>query len=72
MMEVNIQRKRPVHFCTGQLPLLGSNQDSPDPEGPTYAPKLQQLAAIYASSCHPMLEFAGFDAGLCRTLLTHM
>src|ERR671910_3117417 len=27
---------------------------------------------LYASSCHPMLEFAGFHAGLCRTLLTQM
>jgi hypothetical protein len=25
-----------------------------------------------ASSCHPMLEFAGFHAVLCRTLLTQM
>jgi hypothetical protein len=55
-----------------QLPLLGSNQDSPDPEGPLEQPKLQQLATIFASSCHPMLEFAGFDARLCRTLLAQM
>ena len=32
------------------------NQDSPDPEGPQEPPKLQQLATLYASSCHPMLE----------------
>jgi hypothetical protein len=50
-----------------QLPLLGSNQDSPDPEGPQYPPELQQLATISASSCHPMLEFAGFHVGICRT-----
>ena len=35
-------------------------------------PEFQQLAAIYASSCHPMLAFAGFHAGLCRTLLAQM
>jgi hypothetical protein len=47
------------------LPLLGSsrrrpsgvNQDSPDPEGALEQPEFQQLAAIYASSCDPMLEF---------------
>jgi len=55
-----------------QLSLLGSNQDSPDPEGPLEQPQLQQLATIFASSCHPMLEFAGFDARLCRTLLAQM
>jgi hypothetical protein len=63
-----------------QLPLLGSsrrppvgvNQDSPDPEGPLQSAEFQQLATLYASSCHPMLEFAGFHAGLCCTLLTHM
>jgi hypothetical protein len=61
------------------LPLLGSsrrrpeaNQDSPDSEGPQYPPEFQQLAAVYASSCHPMLEFAGSRAVLCRTLLTQM
>ena len=32
-----------------QLPLLGSNQDSPDPEGPRKHPEFQQLATIYAS-----------------------
>jgi hypothetical protein len=26
----------------------------------------------YASSCHPMLSFAGFHAGVCRTLLAQM
>ena len=55
-----------------KLPLLGSNQDSPDPEGLQESPELQQLATLYASSCHAMLEFAGFHAGLCRTLLTEM
>jgi hypothetical protein len=54
------------------LPLLGSNQDSPDPEGPPEPPKFQQLAVFYASSCHPMLGFAGFHAVLCRTLLAQM
>jgi hypothetical protein len=48
------------------------NQDSPDPEGPLEHPEFQQLATIYASSCHPMLEFDGFRAVLCRTLLTQM
>jgi len=52
-----------------ELPLLGSNQDSPNPEGPLSPAELQQLAALYASLCHPMLEFAGFHARLCRTLL---
>ena len=42
------------------LPLLGSNQDSADPEGPLQPTEFQQLATTYASSCHPMLEFAGF------------
>ena len=31
MIEINIQRKRP-RFSAAVLPLLGSNQDSPDPE----------------------------------------
>ena len=30
-------------------------------------PELQQLATIHASSCHPLLESAGFDARLCRS-----
>jgi hypothetical protein len=55
-----------------ELPLLGSNQDSPDPEGPTVTPKFRQLADLYASSCHPMPEFVGFHAGLCRALLTQL
>jgi hypothetical protein len=48
------------------------NRDSPDPEGPPEPPKFQQLAVFYASSCHPMLGFAGFHAVLCRTLLAQM
>jgi hypothetical protein len=48
------------------------NQDSPDPEGPLKPAEFQQLATIYASSCHPVLEFAGFRVVLCRTLLTQM
>ena len=28
-----------------------------------------KLATVHASSCHPLLEFIGFDAGLCRALL---
>jgi hypothetical protein len=48
------------------------NQDSPDPEGPSNPPEFQQLATIYASSCHPMLELDSQNAGLCRTLLTQM
>jgi hypothetical protein len=48
------QRKRPV-LLHRPLPLLGSNQDSPDPEGAVEHPEFQQLATLYASSCHPML-----------------
>ena len=51
---------------------MGSNQDSPDPERAVEYPEFQQLATIYASSCHPMLAFARSDARLCRTLLTQM
>ena len=47
---------RTAALSAAVLPLLGSNQDSPDPEGPQEPPKLQQLATLYASSCHPMLE----------------
>jgi|SRR4051812_38533319 hypothetical protein len=65
------QKRRPG-FSPWALPLLGSNQDSPDPEGPLKHPEFQQLATVYASSCHPMLEFAGLHAVLCRTLLTQM
>jgi hypothetical protein len=43
--------------CRASLPLLGSNQDSPDPEGPLEVTQLQQLAALHASLCHPLLEF---------------
>ncbi len=31
------------------------------------SPKFQQLATIHASSWHPMLEFAGYDAVPCPT-----
>jgi hypothetical protein len=31
--------------------------NSPDPEGRCNCPQFQQLASIYASSCHPLLEF---------------
>src|SRR6476661_10670979 len=58
--------------CRASLPLLGPNQDSPDPEGPLYLPQLQQLAAVRASSCHPLLGFEGFHLGLCRTSLAQM
>src|SRR5918999_4116197 len=67
-------------FSTGHCPswaraeghLLEVNQDSPDPEWALEHPEFQQLANIHASSCHPMLEFAGFHARLCRTLLAQM
>jgi hypothetical protein len=58
--------------CPASLPLLGSNQDSPDPEGAVEHSEFQQLAALYASSCHSMLEFAGLNAGLCCSLLAQM
>jgi hypothetical protein len=72
--------KKRLPLSREPLPLLGSsrrrpfgvNQDSPDPEGALEHPKLQQLAIIYASSCHSMLEFTGFHAVLCRTLLAQM
>ena len=48
------------------------NQDSPDAEGALGAANLQQLATVYASSCHPMLEFARFHGKLCRSLLAQM
>jgi hypothetical protein len=64
-------------MASAVLPLLGSNQDSPDPEGQLVQPEFQQLASIHASSCHPMLESAGFMlefAGLyslkCQSLLS--
>jgi hypothetical protein len=60
-----------MRFNARSLSLI-SNQDSPDPEGPLQPAEFQQLATIYASSCHPMLEFDGFYAVLCRTLLTQM
>jgi hypothetical protein len=77
------QQKGPIPhngYWAFKLPLLGSsrrppfgvNQDSPDPEGPLEAPEFQQLANLYASSCHPMLGFSGVHAGLCRLLLAQM
>jgi hypothetical protein len=57
---------------SSRRPPVGVNQDSPGPEGPSKSPESQQLATLYASSCHPMLEFADFDVVLCRTLLTQM
>jgi hypothetical protein len=53
-------KKQGPEISLRALPLLGSNQDSPDPEGPLKDPKLQQHATLYASSCHPMLELLGF------------
>ena len=34
--------------------------------------EFRQLSTVCASSCHPTLGFAGFNARLCRTLLTQM
>jgi hypothetical protein len=31
-----------------------------------------ELATLFASSCHPMLEFAGLNPGICRPLLTQI
>ena len=62
-----------AHRCTRwALPLLGSNQDSPDPEGESKPPEFQHLATFYASSCHPMLELAGLDDEICRPVLTQL
>jgi hypothetical protein len=74
-LEVNVCRhaNRPSIAPPGLEPKAAEgNQDSPDPEGPPKAPEFQQLATFHASSWHPMLEFAGFDARLCRLLLTQM
>jgi hypothetical protein len=51
---------------TRPLPLLGSNQDSTDPEGPCNPLISQQLAVLTARSCTRSLGFAGFDAGFAR------
>jgi hypothetical protein len=44
---------------------LGSNQDSPDPEGPPNPLIFQQLAVLTAGSCTLLLGFDGFDARVC-------
>ena len=41
--------KAPAIFFGARPGLLGSNQDSPDPEEPQEHPELQQLATIYAT-----------------------
>ena len=59
-----------------QLPLLGSNQDSPDPEEALVDPELQQLAT-YARVCGTrcwsllglMLHFAVLYSLKCQSLL---
>ena len=40
------------------LPLLGSNQDSPDPEGPASNSRIP-------ATCNPLREFVSPDAGVC-------
>jgi hypothetical protein len=51
------------------------NQDSPDPEEPLEHSEFQQLATIYARSCHPMWsllafmpDFAVFYSLKCQSL----
>ena len=58
-----------------QLPLLGSNQDSPDPEAPLQSLEFRQLADLCASSCHPLPsspafkpDFAVPNSLKCRSL----
>jgi hypothetical protein len=70
------QEKSPVQLHRASLPLLGSNQDSPDPEGPLEHPEPQQLATIYARSCPrcwsltaEMQGFAVLHSLKCRSLL---
>jgi hypothetical protein len=58
-MVVEPSRKRPV-LSHRPLPLLGSNQDSPDPEGALEAPEFQQLATITrvrVTRCWSLLAF---------------
>ena len=61
------EARRRLRPCRASLPLLGSNQDSPDPEGAQEWPEFQQPATVHASSCHPMLELDSRNAGLCHT-----
>src|SRR5215216_1452677 len=51
---------------------LWARNRTPDPEGPSEPAEFQQLATLYASSCPPMLDFAGCYAGLCRALLAQL
>jgi hypothetical protein len=64
-MEAVVIQPYAKHCRAFQLSLLGSNQDSPDPERRGYLPEFQQLAAIHTSWCHPLLEFDNFNARLC-------
>src|SRR3954462_668802 len=61
-------------FSRRSLPALAhcNSTLTQNPERAVEHPEFQQVANIYASSCHPMLEFAGLHAALCRTLLTQM
>jgi hypothetical protein len=40
-----------------ELPLLGSNQDSPDPEGLSLQAEIQQLAVLPCELVAPVLDF---------------
>ena len=70
-------QKRGRRIRGDRLPLLGSNQDSPDPEGPLKNPTFQQLATFYASRvtrCWSLLgfmpDFAVLYSLKCQSLLS--
>jgi hypothetical protein len=55
-----VETKRPdppKWYRTFELPLLGSNQDSPDPEGPLYPPQIP-------ATCRHLREIVSPDAGV--------
>jgi hypothetical protein len=54
-----------------QLPLLGSNQDSPDPESATPGAQLQHHVVDSEGKRASVPDFPHFNAGICREKQTH-
>jgi hypothetical protein len=61
-----IAQKRTSGAVAPPLPLLGSNQDSPDPEGSVKAAEFQQLQGFTPVRV-TLLEFDDLHATLCLT-----
>jgi hypothetical protein len=67
------ERGRTSEYSSGraEADLLGSGRTFLNQRGRYEHPEFQQLATVYASSCHPMLAFAGMSRMRASMLLRH-